>query len=76
MIKDPILVLNLPETHKIHRKAAMYAILGDLLFIVPPPGRDFNRIIVFAFFGVNGHALSLRYRGWQLDLHMDLTSST
>ena len=36
MIKDPIVVLNLPETHKIHRKAAMYAILGDLLFIVPP----------------------------------------
>ena len=24
------------ETHKVHRKAAMYAILGDLLFIVLP----------------------------------------
>jgi hypothetical protein len=38
MIKDPTApaALNIDETHKIHRKAAMYAILGDLLFIVLP----------------------------------------
>jgi len=34
MIKDTSAALNVHETHKIHRKAAMYAILGDLLFIV------------------------------------------
>jgi len=30
------LTSNANETHKTHRKAAMYAILGDLLFIVLP----------------------------------------
>jgi hypothetical protein len=31
-------------------------------------------IIVFFLFGVNGHALSLRYGGRQLDRHTDLPS--
>jgi hypothetical protein len=95
MIKDPTVVLTVHETHKIHRKAAVYAILGDLLFIVLPlvvisivdvsVGRSMFAIIespelklaqasifvlgviVFGFFGVNGHALSLRFGGRQLD---------
>ena len=38
LTKDPpaSVVSNLDDPHKIHRKAAMYAILGDLLFIVLP----------------------------------------
>jgi hypothetical protein len=32
-------------------------------------------IITFLFFGVNGHALSLRYGGRQLDRHADLASA-
>lgn len=36
MIKDPVVAINVDEVHKTHRKAAMYAILGDLLFIVLP----------------------------------------
>ena len=36
MNKDPTVALTVHETHKIHRKAAVYAILGDLLFIVLP----------------------------------------
>ncbi len=36
MIKDLSVILNVEEAHKIHRIAAMYAILGDLLFIVLP----------------------------------------
>ncbi|WP_394752246.1 hypothetical protein [Crenothrix sp.] len=32
-------------------------------------------IVVFLFFGVNWHALSLRYGGKQLDRHTDLLSS-
>jgi hypothetical protein len=165
MINDQTIVLNVHETHKIHRKAAMYAILGDLLFIVLPlvvisivdvsvgrslfaiiesPELSFGSavlfgqtiikvvsgfahtkpsgaeqpvfiialiivfglvpslvvlalllsvnpiphglqlaqasifvlgVIVFGFFGVNGHALSLRYGGRQLDRHTDLPSS-
>jgi len=34
--KDTFITGNLNENHKTHRKAAMYAILGDLLFIVLP----------------------------------------
>ena len=34
--KDTFITGNGNETHKTHRKAAMYAILGDLLFIVLP----------------------------------------
>ena len=166
MIKDPTVVLTVHETHKIHRKAAVYAILGDLLFIVLPlvvisivdvsvgrsmfaiiesPELSFGSavlfgqtiikvvsgfahtkpsgaeqpvfiialiivfglvpslvvlalllsvnpvphglklaqasifvlgVIVFGFFGVNGHALSLRFGGRQLDRQTDLPSST
>lgn len=36
MTKDPSVTPSADETHKVHRKAAMYAILGDLLFIVLP----------------------------------------
>jgi hypothetical protein len=36
MIKDPSVALNAHETQKIHRNTAMFAILGDLLFIVLP----------------------------------------
>jgi uncharacterized membrane protein len=38
MVKEPpaSVAVNADEVHKIHRKAAMYAILGDLLFIVLP----------------------------------------
>jgi len=38
VIKDPpVPVANIAdEVHRTHRKAAMYAILGDLLFIVLP----------------------------------------
>ena len=37
MIKDPpIVATNVDESHKVHRKAAKYAIMGDLLFIVLP----------------------------------------
>ena len=38
MTKEPSApaAINVDETHKVHRKAAMYAILGDLLFIVLP----------------------------------------
>ncbi|MFZ4701237.1 MAG: hypothetical protein ACOYMG_14400 [Candidatus Methylumidiphilus sp.] len=38
MTKDPPahIVANTDEIHRTHRKAAMYAILGDLLFIVLP----------------------------------------
>jgi hypothetical protein len=163
--KDTFITGNVNETHKTHRKAAMYAILGDLLFIVLPlvvisvvdvsvgrslfaiiesPELSFGSavlfgqtiikvvsgfahtkpsgaeqpvfiialiivyglvpslvvlalllsvnsiphglqlaqacifalgIIVFFLFGVNGHALSLRYGGRQLDRHTDLPSS-
>ena len=162
--KDTFITSNANETHKAHRKAAMYAILGDLLFIVLPlvvisivdvsvgrslfaiiesPELSFGSavlfgqtiikvvsgfahtkpsgaeqpvfiialiivfglvpslvvlalllsvnpiphglqlaqaciftlgIIVFFLFGVNGHALSLRYGGRQLDRHTDLPS--
>jgi hypothetical protein len=34
--KDTFITGNVNETHKTHRKAAIYAILGDLLFIVLP----------------------------------------
>ena len=34
--KDTFITGSVDETHKTHRKAAMYAILGDLLFIVLP----------------------------------------
>ena len=34
--KDTFITGNVNETHKTHRKAAMYAIMGDLLFIVLP----------------------------------------
>ena len=34
--KDTFTTGNVSEPHKIHRKAAIYAILGDLLFIVLP----------------------------------------
>ena len=166
MIKDPTVALTVHETHKVHRKAAVYAILGDLLFIVLPlvvisivdvsvgrslfaiiesPELSFGSavlfgqtiikvvsgfahtkpsgaeqpvfiialiivfglvpslvvlalllsvnpvphglklaqasifvlgVIVFGFFGVNGHALSLRFGGRQLDRQTDLPSST
>jgi uncharacterized membrane protein len=36
MTKDPPLVVNVDASNKVHRKAAKYAILGDLLFIVLP----------------------------------------
>ncbi len=36
MIKDQSVGVNVDGVHKTHRKAAMYAILGDLLFIVLP----------------------------------------
>lgn len=36
MIKDLSVKLNVEDVHKTHRIAAMYAILGDLLFIVLP----------------------------------------
>ncbi|MEC4749573.1 hypothetical protein [Methylomicrobium sp. Wu6] len=36
MNKDPPLDINLVEVHRINRKAATYAIFGDLLFIVLP----------------------------------------
>ncbi len=38
MTKEPSApaAIIVDETHKVHRKAAMYAILGDLLFIVLP----------------------------------------
>jgi hypothetical protein len=36
MNKDPPLVLKINETHTINRKAATYAIFGDLLFIMLP----------------------------------------
>lgn len=36
MIKDLLETINADEANKPHRKAAMYAILGDLLFIVLP----------------------------------------
>ncbi|MDD2802361.1 MAG: hypothetical protein PHE96_12985 [Methylococcales bacterium] len=36
MIKDTFIAGSVVETHKVHRKAAFYAILGDLLFIVLP----------------------------------------
>ncbi len=36
MIKDLSVILNVEGAHKTHRIAAMYAILGDLLFIVLP----------------------------------------
>lgn len=36
MTKDPSMSANIDEPHKIHRQAAIYAILGDLLFIVLP----------------------------------------
>ena len=34
--KDTFITGNVNETHKTHRKSTMYAILGDLLFIVVP----------------------------------------
>ena len=34
--KDTFITGNVDETHKTHRKAAMSAILGDLLFIALP----------------------------------------
>ncbi|MGZ8160850.1 MAG: hypothetical protein ACXWT4_18895 [Methylobacter sp.] len=36
MNKDPGVALKVDEPYKFHRIAAMYAILGDLLFIVLP----------------------------------------
>ena len=62
MTKEPSApaVVIVDETHKVHRKAAMYAILGDLLFIVLPL---VVISIVFGLFGVNGHAQSLRFGG-------------
>lgn len=36
MIKDTFIAGGVAEAHKTHRKAAFYAILGDLLFIVLP----------------------------------------
>lgn len=36
MIKDLLAMINVDQTYKTHRIAAMYAILGDLLFIVLP----------------------------------------
>jgi hypothetical protein len=36
MIKDLSVIIKVDEAHKIHQIAAMYAILGDLLFIVLP----------------------------------------
>ena len=36
MNKDPPLVLSTEDVHRFHRKAATYAIFGDLLFIVLP----------------------------------------
>lgn len=36
MDKETFIVGNIDETHKTHQKAAMYALLGDLLFIVLP----------------------------------------
>jgi hypothetical protein len=164
MIKEEFIAGNGVETHKTHRKAAFYAILGDLLFIVLPlvvisivdvsvgrslfaiiesPELSFGSavlfgqtiikvvsgfahtkpsgaeqpvfiialiivfglvpslvvlalllsvspipyglqlaqavifalgIIVFLLFGVNGHALSLRYGGKQLDRQIDMPS--
>ena len=164
--KDTFITGNVNETHKTHRKAAMYAILGDLLFIVLPlvvisivdvsvgrslfaiiesPELSFGSavlfgqtiikvvsgfahtkpsgaeqpvfiialiivfglvpslvvlalllsvspipyglqlaqagifalgIITFLFFGVTGHALSLRYGGRQLERHADLGTNT
>lgn len=165
MIKDLSVILNVEGGHKTHRIAAMYAILGDLLFIVLPlvvisivdvsigrslfaiiqtPELSFGSavlfgqtiikvvsgfaytkptgaeqpvfiialiivfglvpslvvlalllsvnpipyglqlaqacmfalgVIVFFFFGVKGHAQSLRYGSRQLDSHNDITSS-
>jgi len=149
MIKDLSVILNVEEAHKIHRIAAMYAILGDLLFIVLPlvvisivdvsigrslfaiietPELSFGSavlfgqtiikvfiialiivfglvpslvvlalllsvnqipyglqlaqacmfalgVIVFLFFGVRGHAQSLRYGSRQLGRHSDVSSS-
>ena len=164
--RDTFISGNVNDTHKNHRKAAMYAILGDLLFIVLPlvvisivdvsvgrplfaiiesPELSFGSavlfgqtiikvvsgfahtkpsgaeqpvfiialiivfglvpslvvlalllsvtpiphwlqlaqagifvlgIITFLFFGVTGHALSLRYGGRQLERHTDLGTST
>jgi uncharacterized membrane protein len=161
MDKDSFIVGKIDENHKTHQKAALYALLGDLLFIVLPlvvisivdlsvgrslfaiiesPELSFGSavlfgqtiikvvsgfahtkpsgaeqpvfiialiivfglvpslvvlalllsinpiphelqlaqagifmlgIITFFFFGVNGHALSLRYGGRQLDRHAD-----
>lgn len=36
MSENPPQLVKVDETHKVHKKAAMYAILGDLLFIVLP----------------------------------------
>jgi hypothetical protein len=36
MTKAPPVSANIDEPHKIHRQAVIYAILGDLLFIVLP----------------------------------------
>ena len=38
MNKEPVspVLISVDDPHKVHRKAAMYAILGDLLFIVLP----------------------------------------
>lgn len=36
MIRDQSVAVSVDGVHKTHRKAAMYAILGDLLFIVLP----------------------------------------
>jgi len=40
---DTFITGSVDETYKTHRKAAMYAILGDLLFYRTASGRDFNR---------------------------------
>ncbi|NOT10396.1 MAG: hypothetical protein HOP23_00925 [Methylococcaceae bacterium] len=36
MIKENFIASSVAESHKTHRKAAFYAILGDLLFIILP----------------------------------------
>lgn len=36
MLKDSPVTTTVEDAHRLHRRAAMYAILGDLLFIVLP----------------------------------------
>ena len=63
MTKEPSApaAINVDETHKVHRKAAMYAIPKGLE--IAQAGIFVLGVIVFGLFGVNGHAQSLRFGG-------------